>query len=41
LSFHDGGALAPSVVQSFIEGEVVEQDEEPSPRSLPAAGTPA
>lgn len=40
LSFHDGGPL-PSVVQSFIEGEAVEQDEEPSPRSLPATGTPA
>jgi hypothetical protein len=41
LSFHDGSALTPSVVESFIEGEIVEQDEPAETRSLPAQTEPA
>jgi hypothetical protein len=41
LSFHDGGAVTASAVESYIEGEVIEQDEESRPRSLPDPGPSA
>lgn len=42
LSFHDDGALSPSAVQAFIEGEAIEQDEPAEEvRALPAPGPAA
>jgi hypothetical protein len=42
LSFHDGGPLDSGAIDAIIEGELVEQDDEPAEvHALPASSTPA
>jgi hypothetical protein len=42
LSFHDGGPLDSGAIDAIIEGEIVEQDDEPAEvHSLPAPTRPA